>query len=307
MLKKLKLTLILVVLSLGTSAQEYHAFPTDTASWNGVIAWSWIIFPNSNQNYTYLMQGDTIIEETSYKKVFFKYTDDQDYEYQFVGGLREDSLKNIYYYPVEYSGMSTFPAVNEEYMLYSFANLTVGSLVPAGWEQIEIIGIDSILVGDSYRKRYAINQPQMITDQQYWIEGIGSDKDLLAPFSAEFEWSLWNLCYSDTEIGTHHFQHIDQEFYIDSCMFYNPNSVLESSLNSLKIFPNPAQESATIESEFHFENGQLQIYNSQGELVVEDTYNGSSQHIEIGELPKGLYFVVIGDDKRRLEVRMLKE
>jgi hypothetical protein len=147
----------------------------------------------------------------------------------------------------------------------------------------------------------------MLSDHHYWIEGIGSNKDLLAPFSAEFEWTLWNLCYSDTEIGTHHFQHIDQEFYIDSCKFYNPNSILESSLNSLKLYPNPSKESATIESEFPIQNGQLKIYNSQGLIVVDGIYTGYSQQIEIGELPKGVYFVVINDDKRRLSVRMLKD
>ncbi|MCT4648261.1 MAG: leucine-rich repeat protein, partial [Carboxylicivirga sp.] len=62
--------------------------------------------------------------------------------------------------------------------------------------------------------------------------------------------------------------------------------------NSLKVFPNPASEMISIESDDQTIT-QLSVLNSSGSLVLQKAVNGKSDRLSISHLPAGIYFMNI--------------
>jgi len=62
---------------------------------------------------------------------------------------------------------------------------------------------------------------------------------------------------------------------------------------SLKIYPNPATENITIEQlgSGIIMNGTILIYGMDGQELISQQVNGSKVELNVGSLPKGLYFV----------------
>jgi len=189
------------------SGQKYVPFPTENAEWN-------IGFCSAPQDFqlavecnmlNYSLAGDTIINNLNYKKVSLNKS-------LTVGFIREEN-KKIYYIGSGFtnSGISYSPQMLEkiracspsfiksydmEYLLYDF-NVKSGDDVTWGMESDHVVKIDSVLIGNSYRKRYTLrNYGDVI------IEGIGSVlKGLLSsvspvPMCSDYI-SSWNhICFS---------------------------------------------------------------------------------------------------------------
>jgi Secretion system C-terminal sorting domain len=71
-------------------------------------------------------------------------------------------------------------------------------------------------------------------------------------------------------------------------------------INNLQVYPNPATNSVLIKNVI---GDKVYMYNAIGELVVAQQVVHSRAEIQIGHLPKGLYFV---QDKTRM-VKLIKE
>ncbi len=150
----------LLILSGSTFAQKYVPFPTENAQWNVFYASSWNQ-PMDTTLMKYSLQGDTIINNIQYKKVCRNIGTTTNPVFKGVGGLREQN-KKIYYngfgYNENYGGFN-----NIENLLYDF-NKKVGDTVKVNqWREYTITKIDSVKIGNEYRKRY----------NDCIIEGIG--------------------------------------------------------------------------------------------------------------------------------------
>lgn len=294
------LTLILTSMTQ-LSAQEYVPFPTDTAIWNQVYLGNYFPGDNYISNHTYLQQGDTVINETNYKKIYFRSQYPIDQEFEFIGGLREDDSKNIYFYASSVDGnyWVNFPEYEAEYLLYSFNDLEVGTTIPTEslGQQPYVVGIDSILIQGNYRKTYEMDGALY----DIWIEGIGSSKDLLSSHANEFEWTLNAVCYTDNIVGTYIFEPYD------TCFVGQPDFVLESNAVNFKLFPNPVTNEFSLESDHFFQNGRISIFNSFGQVVLHDTFNGYVHQLNGEGLTQGMYFLFIRDGDQELRVRFLKQ
>lgn len=80
--------------------------------------------------------------------------------------------------------------------------------------------------------------------------------------------------------------------------------------NSVLIYPNPTTESITIELSNLIQNGSIKIFNVMGQEVFETNINASAytitiQHIDISKYAKGLYTVVIDNNKNKLYKKLL--
>ncbi len=74
-------------------------------------------------------------------------------------------------------------------------------------------------------------------------------------------------------------------------------------LNTTKIYPNPATNSITIQSENNIKN--IKVYNNLGQLVLT---NNSSNKIDISPLEHGIYFVkIISDNNQIIFKKLIKE
>lgn len=295
-MKKVTFLLTVLLVTFELSGQKYFPFPTDTAQWNCLTIAS--EFPNSVDyiNSQYKIRGDTVIQNVSYNKVY--YTEDNWTTDLYIGGLREDSSKHIYFHP--YSKYlpnycsTEFPSDTAEYLLYIFDSLTAGVTLPinTGATQIKVDEIDSIQLNGTFRKRYKIRQ-QNLFDYDYWIEGIGSTKDLFAPYSYEFEWDLHTLCYKDTL--TYYINSPNGE---DTCHYTPPVGIQDIPLDNVNIYPNPASQTIKVETDLSQEKGTVIIYSIHGQKLLTRSLKGSETEIDISRLENGIYFFeVIGEEK----------
>ncbi len=171
-MKKLILYLFLLI-PVMAGAQKYVPFPTENAQWN--------VFYSSNVNdapmdttlLQYSLQGDTTINSIVYHKVCRNIGTIDNPIYKGVGGLREKD-KKIYYSGIGYT--THFGSGNSEYLLYDFTKQIGDTVwVDKTHTQIKYIieNIDSVSIGNKYRKRYKVSEGRLPVSD-YIIEGIGS-------------------------------------------------------------------------------------------------------------------------------------
>lgn len=273
-------------------SQGYIPFPDSNATWRVINCRKNDTWPNINcvsyNSFEYRIDGDTIINNLTYSKV---------YNYpgvkRYFGAIREDSLKRIYFYgsilQVQYQSPCILDSVGE-YLLYQFG-LNVGDTVSLfkvcqNEPPREILSIDSIIIKGEKRLRYHISNPYLL-EEEYWIEGIGSTAGLLGPYANEFE-NYWELyCFQQNEI-------IIWPDTIDECISPgNPPPISTREVEEkikLKIYPNPTQSILHIENQSsnqQIEN--IQIFDLNGKNIIQN----KQSPIITTELPRGIYFVQI--------------
>jgi len=152
-MRRLLILISIVFSSQIVNCQNYVPFPTDFAQWNTLRTWyqggEWGNF--TTWNYKYTMNGDTLLNDILYKKV--NYFDGYEF-YYYAGGLREDDNKNVYFFPATnyFLNGPRFPSDTTEYLLYSFDSLQVGTVLNINDKNIQILAIDSVLLGEVYHK-----------------------------------------------------------------------------------------------------------------------------------------------------------
>ncbi len=298
-MKKLNLLLLFGGLLFQVSfSQNYVSFPTESAHWNCLFWHQWEPDYYYLTNYQYLQQGDTLLKGTNYKKIYLKQVDLQE-QAIYIGGLREDSEKQIFFFPasttISTPGPHSFPNDTTEHLLYTFNNLSIGMVLPINSEQvtIKVMGIDSVFMGNEFRKRYEI-QDSVMFGPEFWIEGIGSTKDLLSPFTYEFEWQYFTLCYGD--INTYY---INSPNGNDSCHYSTYTGIEEYEHNKIKVFPNPASDFLRIETPFVGMTINANIYSIQGQLLLRQEFVAQQTELDISRLNSGIYYlqIITGNDK----------
>jgi hypothetical protein len=204
------------------SAQKYYPFETSNVVWNELKEYGYLKktgddCPLSKFIETYFISGDTTINDLKFYKIFIKVSDDSSY----IGCFREENRK-VYYQGVDYFGFDTDSVI----LLYDFNKQKNDTVYTGTWQRAIINGIDSILVGNSYRKRFQMN------DGQSWIEGIGSNFGFLYPMTniPTIYWRSELICYKHN----------------DSLLYKSPNY---SDCNT------PGNEFAPIGAEWYYDEG----------------------------------------------------
>ena len=304
-MKKTLLLILSFIILQNISAQDYVPFPSEDAQWNG---FHFGYVPNmwsSISNYHYIMDGDTVINSIDYKKIYFDELEDNQTP-TYIGALREDENKNIFFFPyadfLPTPSGHEFPNHSEEHLLYSFNNLSIGMELPINEEAttITVNSIDSILMGDTYRKTYSIHNQQLLFGEEFWIEGIGSTKDFLSPFTTEFEWELWTLCYTDTET-----YYINSPNGQDSCHYYI-NVGLEEMAHDIKIYPNPVQDRLIIKNTELPKSISYKVINTQGQILDFGQLNLLKNEIDFQVYPKGIYVLDLNEEGDRMIKKIVK-
>lgn len=68
------------------------------------------------------------------------------------------------------------------------------------------------------------------------------------------------------------------------------NSIADQELNSYKMYPNPATDMLTIESDI---NSNWKLFDQRGQLVINQSIITGSNHIDLSQLASGIYFAQI--------------
>lgn len=197
-----------------------------------------------------------------------------DYSSFFAGGIREDNMQVFFYDPVG----------NSEYLMYDF-NLTIGDTVPdpSGYnfspEYHIIDSIDSILIDNSYRKRYIL--PEINGVPTHIIEGIGASTGLLYFISSSLS------CYSELSC----YKENGMTIYPEGTFCDMNLGVLEDRLY-MEISPNPASDILTIQSDVG-STMEVEILNSFGQVVLKESLSELMNEMDVSQLSSGIYFVKI--------------
>jgi hypothetical protein len=236
---------------------------------------------------------DTIITGQIYKKVERSIDNYQQY-WSLYGYIREDAEKNVFY---------KLDAFESEKLIYSFNlqlfdTITAYSLLTVYTNRYmqsqayRVIAIDSILIGETFRKRINLSVTEDSTNaMEHWIDSTGSSGGLLHNFvSVVGQDSYTLLCFS--EDGIVKYQHP----YFDSC--YVVTSLEDKYNNKLKVHinPNPLAERSVLVVDNSNEANELgiNIFDLTGRIVYSKMFF-SELELHRSDFSPGLYFYKISD------------
>ncbi len=272
----------------------YHPMPDSNAVWNFRLDHSCVgpIY----EEYSLFLNGDTIINSASFHKLYVNYVQTNSTSCHinlpgYQGAYRQDiPARMVYYVP---------PSTTTEYLLYDFKWQTgdsiTGYLRTQGASYDVVHGVDSVLVGGTYRRRLHINYTYDIR----LIEGVGSTYGLFKPSVGEIidTYSTRLTCFSQNT----------QSLYPDtitSCDYITSLSDDQKANHKIKVYPNPANDSFTIELNAN-SISNINMLNTLGEIV--QTYKTHEEKIIIRarELNPGTYFLVVISKEGVLSERIL--
>lgn len=265
----------------------YHPFPDSNASWNITYSQYYCAFGDAIEQYSIIISGDTIINNETYQKLSTPYvnfynsgTCNQWHFPGYNGAIRQDiPNKKVYYIP---------PMSSIEYLLYDF-NMDVGDSVQgyiASYIELDtVLSIDSVLVGNNFRKRWYINDWYEI----YYIEGIGSTYGLLenSPgYSTDADGYSID-CFMQNELTLYP----DTNLF---CQLITAIEVIEDISDRVQVFPNPSKGSFFIKFDQPKDIQSLQISDLVGNIVFQKEITDQNQ-INTENLPAGFYLLTIID------------
>lgn len=261
-------------------------------------------FQNPRDTITehYRLGSDTIIDELTWKKIFFS-TDTvfswDDPDLQFGGVIREENGR------VYYAG-DRIKYHTDGDLIYDF-NLQVGEAFWEGMNDIAepmhliVHSIDTVFLQDNLpRRRYHLRFTRLVTgftdmfDTSTWVEGLG---DILKGLLHS---------YLPPDIGTD-IRRVDELicYTVDNNIIFNSSDfercfferittrTTDRFLGGIKIFPNPARHYINISSDNPLALTQIWVSNQWGQLVFQD-FNvlvTKDYQIESIDWPPGVYLV----------------
>lgn len=301
-MKKVLLIFAILLCTTVTRSQTniYHPFPESNAYWSETI---WFVsFPSFCQVVdiqTKYIFGDTIFGMNTYHKIYkYGYISSTNCPSQgnfyyniYNGAFRQDTLlKKVYFYP---------PMGSNEELLYDF-NLNIGDTLPISYnmgQQDTVFNIDSVIVGNSYRKRFILKSinntfPQPETSYAI-IEGVGSTFGLLSTMDISNESGSVLNCYGNS----------GQYYPTNSnCLFSVNVSEIKNQPFNITIAPNPVHFETIFTTNKLLTNATLAIYNSLGQKVKQiDNLCGQTMIFRRDNLASGLYYFQITEDNHILK------
>jgi hypothetical protein len=312
-MKQLFLLLLLSSVLSYSQTNVYHPFPLENVFWNvqkGVL-WSSVsgcTCDHSNIFITYFFNGDTLANGKVFQKMYNNVhitsygqgmypalcnCDGPTFLNQFVGGIRNDTInKKVYLY-----------RDSAEYVLYDF-NLSVGdtafkdsSIFTYGQNAL-VSSIDSIMVGNSFRKKYNLLGTEC--NSVYMIEGIGLSFGPI-DFATCFEDASYLTCFSNDSIT------FSTTNWSGQCEFVGIEHPIK--LTSFKLYPNPTSGNFKIDMERRMYNAEFKMYDQLGrEVKSMRNINGNSIQIENSALPRGIYKInIVESNKVILSQKLILE
>ena len=295
------LVFIIAVFFIRTGKCQLQNYFTDGSRW--VYETNESTEPNiqliTNSIEQYSIQGDTLINLVSFKKLYNKkvittilnpttipnYIISYDSSLQYI---RFDSLSNQVYFRTDTSLIDNLvysfsPALGDTLNgIYSGSNYIVDSILP-----INLFGAQA--------SKYLISQPSpwnFIDYENYLIDGIGSSNGLLVfhPVQIVLSGGIFMtrlVCFQHEDSIYYGFNRID-------CPLINFSTSIKNFQKDIRIIisPNPFYENLNIYTDKYITNGQIKIFNVMGRIVYQDEFIGSNKTINFN-FPSGIYFIQI--------------
>ncbi len=265
---------------------DYYPFPTNYTVW-------------SVNMEKFIQDGDTSINSTSYKKIYFNdgcTISPENTSYK--AAIREDiENKKLFIIPQD----STI-----EFLLYDF-NLNIGDTaqiltIGSYWNSnfyplintIQVNNIDSILLEDgNYHKRFRLESLTSYNWEEYWIEGVGSSLGPIYPgdyfmvICKETEGYPTLLCVEQDG-----FMYYDNPWY--TCCENVGGNMDEIDNKFFKVYPTITQSEITVEIlNNDFNKNKIEIFDIYGKILKSILSSKSKTTVDVNSFCNGLYFIRI--------------
>jgi hypothetical protein len=291
------------------SAQQYSyiKFPDDNEVWVQQLH-----FVDSVANLNVIVTNeDTIIHEQTYKKVFvFNSSVFLPSTATFLGGIREDSLKRVFY--IGKSILYKMPAAGNdsaEILLYNFSVNVGDTLQVEDYpnlidDSLVVRSIDTIILGNQTRRLIKIGLPIAdFPEERFnyvtWLEGVGKLNNFYCDYGGLLSGNLDRIQIDLSRFSLHFLTHGGDTIYTSPynsrCYGYVGLFKPEVGIINSTIFPNPTTNQFTI-SVTTSTIKTVKIYNLTGQLVLEQKLSNTNQNqvsIDASFLKTGLYQCVV--------------
>jgi len=288
-------------IQLNLMAQQFFPIPVDTTS-------AWRILREYNDescvyyyNSIYYVDGTVIHNGKKYYKIYEEghySTSDVNPMFPCSGGSYDYS--GVFRGAIRTENRKTYQFINGyAYLLMDFT-LNVGDTMYSYLTQEGKIieSIDSVLVGNEYRKRFNF-QNSSFGYCNWMIEGIGHERGLFETMDYPFEsWSDF-YCYGENGIPI---------FGDENCDITVGKIEKKSLINDIKIYPNPAYNNITINlSEPSAKIKSYSITDIYGKSLINKNANLNKNilTINIKKYESGIYLLSITTNENKTFVRKI--
>lgn len=228
------------------------------------------------ENYQYTVEGDTVINGTSYFKVsvsgYLQYgsgpMSPKFYFDGYAGAIRETPGKAV---------MFIFQNQTDETFLYSF-DLHLGDTIQIYYQSGNIVTveqIDTVEVCGKARNRYLLHFSDGILVPTYLIEGVGTSAGLIPRFEY-FETGARLDCYSNGNCTP--------------CELIVSQGEPAAAAAPVSVFPDPAADAVSLESRDRDWNA-IEIFDVQGRLKECLPKSAGHLSLAVSDWTPGMYFV----------------
>jgi hypothetical protein len=257
-------------------------------------------------NYIYYLNGDSIISDVEYKKVY----EIREIEYRWMAPPPHDNcdgtiLINDFRALLRQDGKKIFLNENgTEHLLYDF-DLAIGETLPLTWnmltEGIYVTGIDSIFMGDHYRKVFYFNEEFGM--DSFIIEGIGSNYGLLEDYPQPFlNYPSNLLCFTLND--TTYFPGFGEDCDL------TVNTPLVENDFQFSFSPNPIKDRLRIDHPEFSNIRHVIVYDCYGRklVMVPENIAPNFFDLDLSSLSQGLYILELQFTPTRVaRVKVIKQ
>jgi Secretion system C-terminal sorting domain len=193
----------------------------------------------------------------------------------------------------------------KEFLLYDFS-LAVGDKFYVKQWEFEVVSIGTMATKEGERKTIDLKPLSFTWDYLTWVEGIGATVGPLyyKQYGKATESSQVTCFFRDTQLV----------YNVEDWKCELPVSAKEEILlaRQVNIFPNPTDGIATIKVENPSNSDiEIRIFNIAGAMVMQKKYEQANEalvaSLELQDMSKGMYFVVVKTNHGTIAKRLVKE
>lgn len=279
----------------GNLISQSFPIPAEDAEWNNTVIQN--DTPGPTQNTSRIEPiGDTLINSTSYSKLYTTWSSDYiqigqcefdlfgfSYLNRYEGAIWTDENNRVSFIPAGETG----PVTLYDFSLNIGDSVLVSELLNPYYAYV--LQRDSVMVGGL--KRVQLTMQGMYGWEDIWIEGIGSLYGLLTPIFRFWEFTSYELtCYRENNIIKYVLNPDCTRCDIVTNIKSHDNN------NEISINPNPITEQSEIVIPSNIHPDQLFFYDLSGKKVYSQSiFKNDKIFINRGDLQTGIYIIELID------------
>ncbi len=266
-------------------AQNTPAIPTENAQWKELhitIAGPLTVYE--------VICGDTTINQQTWSKVHLVSTDSnlQVVWSIYQGALRSDQTKT-WFIPAETSG----PILLYDFELEAGDTFELVQPGSGGMEKLLVDFTEELLIGSKLRKVIHFEPVPWASDEEYWMQGIGSNRGLLNRGSGQGpDYGTALSCFRHNDELVNFSQQACDFPAIPECPFSGTSAPVKPAVR-LYVNPNPANAQVEINvSESGATDWEVNIYDVNGKLLQRKV-SAMPTSLGVNEWPAGVYLISV--------------